>query len=336
MSLMFLVSLVFQLSAINDVSQAASKKVKLTLACDSGDKSSPVGKAMREWARIIEEKSGGSVRVNVFYQGELGGQQELFDQLLKGNVDMMLTWPQTSYDRRFGINYVPYLVLDWEDALKSYGREGWLKKIVEPVYKDVGLKYFGPFPEGFGGVATKGKVATNYEDAQGIKLRTQQFFPLPQTVKAMGFSPVPIDWNEVYTSIQTGVVDGDSSNIIYWDYEYFGDQLDYFVHSGHNFSSAVLIMNYDKWNNLNAATQTIVDDAAQSVIEAQFVAAKKEDDKWIEAAQKGGIKYIVPSQKEKAAWIEKVRSVVWPEIEEQLGKELMDEIRKNTPMAENS
>lgn len=310
-----------------DSAIASDDKFKLKLALESGDRDSASGKSMQMWAEEISKASQGRINVNIFYQGELGGQQELFDQLVKGNIDMMLTWPQTSYDERLGVNYIPYLTLGWEDALAAYGENGWLKNILGPVYADIGLKYFGPYPEGFGGIATKGRYATSYEEANGMKVRSQPVFPLPQTLKAMGFQAVPIDWSEVYTSIQTGVVDGDSSNVIYWDYEYFRDQLDYFVQSSHNFSSYALLMNNEQWEEMDAEDQAIVANAAQKVIDKQFKDAKAEDDKWIAAAQEAGMEYIVPTAEEKLAWVKRVRSEVWPIAEESLGKELMDKIR---------
>ncbi|WP_245582663.1 TRAP transporter substrate-binding protein DctP [Oceanobacter kriegii] len=314
--------------------QASDDKHKFTLALESGDRDSASGKSMQMWADLIKEASDGRMKVNIFYQGELGGQQELFDQLVKGNIDMMLTWPQTSYDERLAVNYIPYLTLGWKDALAAYTDGGWLKNILGPVYKDIGLKYFGPYPEGFGGVATKGKYALSYEDAQGMKVRSQPVFPLPQTMNAMGFQAVPIDWAEVYTSIQTGVVDGDSSNVIYWDYEYFRDQLDYFVQTSHNFSSYALLMNWDQWEELDDEDRKIISDAASQVIETQFRNAKAEDDKWIAAAQKEGMEYIVPSNEQLRAWVDRVRTDVWPQAEEKLGKELMDKIRANASVPE--
>ncbi|ASM75053.1 MULTISPECIES: TRAP transporter substrate-binding protein DctP [Roseobacteraceae] len=314
--------------------QASDKKYKLVLTSEAGDRESVLGGALRDWASRIEESSDGRIRVNVFYQGELGGQQELFDQLVKGNVHMMITWPQTSYDQRIGANYIPYLVMGWEDAIESFGREGWVRDVLEPIYQDIGLKYFGPFPEGFGGIATKGRYATSYEEAQGLKVRSQPIFPLPQTLQAMGFQAVPIDWAEVYTSIQTGVVDGDSSNVIYWDYEYFRDQLDYFVQSSHNFSSYSLLMNSGTWEEMDDEDRGIIDSAAIAVIDQQFENAKAEDDKWIAAAQEAGMEYIVPTPEQKAAWVERVRAEVWPQAEEALGKEIMDVVRANASVPE--
>lgn len=309
--------------------QEEDSTYKLIMTTEAGDNASPQGAAMRMWEAQIEEKSGGRIQVEVFYQGELGGQQEMFDQLVRGNIDLMITWPQTSYDARLGVNYIPYLVLGWDDAIKAFATDGWIQDLMAPIYEEIGLKYIGPFPEGFGGIATTGRYATSFEEAQGLKVRSQPVFPLPQTVNAMGFQAVPIDWAEVYTSLQTGVVDGDSSNVIYWDFEYFGDVLDYFVQSSHNFSSYSLLMSDKVWDEMSAADQEIILAAAREVIDKQFAEARAEDERWIKAAQEGGMEYIVPEPEQQRAWIDRVRAEVWPLIEQSLGTEIMDLVRQN-------
>ena len=308
---------------------ASDQTYKLVLTSEAGDRESPIGRAMRDWEALIEDKSNGRMQVEVFYQGELGGQQELFDQLIRGNVDLMITWPQTSYDQRIGVNYIPYLVLGWDEAYEAFSPEGWVQELMVPIYEEMGLKYLGPFPEGFGGIATQNRYATSYEEAQGLKVRSQPVFPLPQTVNAMGFEAVPIDWAEVYTSLQTGVVDGDSSNVIYWDYEYFGDVLDYFVQSSHNFSSYTLLMSDKVWDEMDEEDREIIASTARQVVDKQFEEARAEDERWIAAAQEGGMEYIVPTDEEMAAWVKRVRAEVWPLVEADLGSEIMDVVREN-------
>lgn len=310
---------------------ASDKSYEFKIVTTAGDRDSPRGRSVDLWADLIEEKSEGRMTADTFYQGELGGQQEVFDQLARGNVDMLIELPQTSYDERISILFLPYMFSDWEDAEAALTAGGWMDELIQPIFKDMGLKYFGPYSDGFTGFATKDEYVTNYQDAKesGIKLRTIPVFPIPQTVRAMGFQAVPIDWNEVYTSIQTGVVDGDSGNVIYWDYEYFGDLLDYYVQNKHRFSFSTLLMSDAVWSDLDEEDKRIVQDAAQEVIDKQFEDAQAEDEKWVETAQEGGMEYIVPTDSEIAEWAEVVRSEVWPEAEDIIGKELMDKVRAN-------
>ena len=88
-------------------------------------------------------------------------------------------------------------------------------------------------------------------------------------------------------------------------------------------------MNEETWEKLDKEDQDIISSSAQEIIDAQFKNAKTEDDKWIAAAQKAGMKYIVPTVEQKKAWVERVRKDVWPQVEEALGKKTMDVIRAN-------
>ncbi len=311
------------------VAAADDARYKLHLVCTSGDRDSPQGSSSRVFAERVAKMSNGRIQINVFYQNELGGQGETFDQLLKGNVHFMLEWPMTAYDERLAIGFVPYLVLGWEDAIAAFQKGGWLQELMAPIYAENNLKFLGPYPEGFGGIATRGRYATSFDEAGGIKVRSQTIFPLPQTVRAMGFEAVPIDWSEVYTSIQTGVVDGDSGNVIYWDYQYFGDILDYFVHSKQNFAFSVLTMNLKTFSGMSASDQKIIEDAARAMIDQQFIDAREEDNHWIKTAQENGMEYIVPEPADMTRWIEKVRGEIWPLAKEAYGKEIMDQIRRN-------
>ncbi|OXY83801.1 C4-dicarboxylate ABC transporter substrate-binding protein [Oceanimonas doudoroffii] len=312
---------------------ASNESFRFKIVNTDGNEDSPVGKSVQLWAELLKKKSNGRMKTKVYHQGQLGSIGEVFDHMIKGNVDMILSQPLTSYDKRVGVMSLPYLFSNLEQAADAFEKDGWMTKIVDPLFADIGIKHFGPYPFGFGGVATKGRYARNYEQAQemNLKVRTIPTFPNPQTVQAMGFHSVPLDWNEVYTSIQTGVVDGDSGNIIYWDYEYFGDQLDYFVHTKHLFSFSSLMMNKDTWDMLDEEDQQIIASAAQEVIAKQFKDAKAEDEMWIEKAQNDGMEYFEPSAEELKSWMEPVREIVWREAEKEFGTQLMQRIRDNAP-----
>ena len=151
--------------ALGLLAAPALADTKLKIATDSGDRNSPSGMAIADWAKAIEEGSGGEIKVTVFYQNELGGQLEVFDLFVAGEVDLMLSWPSTSYDKRIGILNTPYMVTSWEQALDAYKPGGWVNGVLNVVFNDLGLKYYGAWPEGFSGVATRGKYATDLAGA---------------------------------------------------------------------------------------------------------------------------------------------------------------------------
>ena len=310
-------------------SVAQAQSVTLRLATDSGARGSAAGDAIERWAALIEEGSGGDIAVDVFFQNELGGQQEVFDLFVANEVQLMLNWPMTSYDPRIAVLYTPYMVASWDEAMAAYRPGGWVNGMLGYIYNDIGLEFFGAWPEGFNGVATRGSYALTVEDASSLRIRVPPVFPMAETIQAMGYQTATIDWGEVFTAIQTGVVDGDGANVIYWDYEYFRDTLDYYTRTRQQFLTGILSMNLEAWEGLDDAQQTIIRDAAVTVMEEGFANAQGLDDGYVQQAIAAGMEYIDPTPEQLAPIATAVREVVWPMLEEQVGTEIMDVIRAN-------
>ncbi|MFC6669321.1 TRAP transporter substrate-binding protein DctP [Marinobacterium aestuariivivens] len=322
-------SLVTAMAAATALLAGAAQAETLKLATDSGTKGSPAGDALKRWGELIEEKSNGDLDVKVFYQNELGGQQEVFDLLVAGDIDIMLNWPMTSYDKRIGVIYTPYMTLSWDEAIKAYSPGGWVNNMLGGIYEDIGLKFFGPWPEGFNGVATRGKYALDIGQADGLKVRTMTVFPAPQTMQALGYQTAAIDWGEVYTALQTGVVDGEAGNVIYWDYEYFRDSLDYYVRTKHFFMTGILTMNLESFDGLDEAQQKAVSDAAIEVMNEQFKAAREQDEFYVQKAKESGMEYFEPSDEQIGVFARAAREKVWPLMDAEVGAEIMETIRGN-------
>ena len=311
-------------------STSANTKV-LKMATDSGARGSPAGNALLRWAELIETGTNGELDVKVFYQNELGGQQEVFDLFIANDINLTLNWPMTSYDPRIAVIYTPYMFTNWDDALDAYRPGGWINGMLVTIYTDLGLKFFGAWPEGFNGVATKGKYATSVDAASELKmtLRAAPIFPFPETVQAMGYQTATIDWGEVYPAIQMGVVDRDAANVIYWDYEYFRDTIDYYTHTKQQFNTGILSINQAAWDSVSPEHQKIIQDAAIIVMEEGFANAQALDKFYVEKAKAAGITYVELSDEELRVLAELVRDRVWPMMEERIGKTTMDTIRAN-------
>lgn len=149
----------------------------LKLATDSGAKGSAPGNAIEAWAQKITERSNGEIRIEIFYQNELGGQQEVFDLLMAGDVDLMLNWPLTSYEPKLSLIYTPYMFTEWDDALKAFDNGGWLTTALGGIYETQGLTFLGAWPEGFNGIGTKGGAATTIAEAAKFKVRVPPVSP---------------------------------------------------------------------------------------------------------------------------------------------------------------
>lgn len=307
----------------------ALAETKLKLATDSGAKGSPSGDALDRWADLVAQKTDGDVTVDVFYQNELGSQAEVLDLLVAGDLDMMINWPITAYDERLGVLFAPYMVTSWEEAFEAYQPGGWVNEMLVDIWADLGVKFFGPWPEGFNGIASRDKYAMTAEEAKSLKIRVPAMFPMAESVQALGYQTATIDWSEVFTAIQTGVVDGDGANIIYWDYEYFRDVLDYYNQTKMQFITGVMTMNQGSWEGLSEDQQKAVEDAAHIVMNEAFEQAQERDNYYIEKAKEAGMTYIEPSEEELKEMAKLVREKVWPMMESRVGADVMATIREN-------
>ena len=322
-------TLIAAAAAFGLVGAAAAQDATLKLATDSGAKGSPSGDAMDRWAELIEEGTGDAVEVDVFYQNELGGQQEIFDLFVAGDVDLMLNWPTTAYSEKLSVLYAPYMVTSWEEALVAYSPGGWLYGMLGDIYDEMGLAFLGVWPEGFNGIATKGGYAMTVEEAGDMKIRVPPMFPMADAVQALGYQTATIDWGETFTAIQTGVVDGDGANIIYWDYEYFRDTLDYYNRTKQNFVAGILSANAGSMEGLTEEQRQVVRDTAVTVMEEAFDTARALDQSYVEKAKEAGMTYVEPTQEQLEGLATAVREDVWPLLEERVGPEIMETIRAN-------
>lgn len=97
------------------------------------------------------------------------------------------------------------------------------------------------------------------------------------------------------------------------------------------FVTGVLSMNTESWENLNANQQKIVADAALIVMEKQFTDAKALDQSYVDKAVASGMKYIEPTDEEIRALAKVAREQVWPLMEEEMGSEIVQQLRDNAP-----
>lgn len=123
------------------------------------------------------------------------------------------------------------------------------------------------------------------------------------------------------------MVDGDAGNVIYWDYEYFRDVLDYYVRTKHTFVTGNLLANLDSFNALSEDYQRLIEETAVAEMQKQFEIAREEDQKYVDLAVESGMKYIELSDKQIAPIAEKVRAEVWTQMEPDVGTEVMDLVR---------
>jgi tripartite ATP-independent transporter DctP family solute receptor len=167
-----------------------------------------------EFARIVEEKSKGRIKIDIYAGGQLGDEKSVIDQVQFGAVDLMRVSVSTlsDFNKEIGILILPYIYRDREHMFKVLdGPIG--DKIIAGLedYKLTGLCWFDAGSRNF--YNTK-KDITTPEDLKGLKIRVQENKLMTDMVRTLGASPTPMAYSEVYSGLRTGVIDGAENNLL--------------------------------------------------------------------------------------------------------------------------
>jgi tripartite ATP-independent transporter DctP family solute receptor len=275
------------------------------------DTEHPVHKAMVFMAERVREKSAGRIRIDIYPSEQLGNERELIEQLQVGAISMAKasSSPIEGFIPEMRVFGLPYLFRDsqhfWKVLMGPVGKE--ILAAGEPV----GLKGLCFYDAGARNFYTKDKLISSPADLRGMKIRVQKSEMAIKMVKAMGGSATPIDWGELYTSLQQGVVDGAENNppSFYTSLHY--EVCKYYILDEHTRCPDVLMISTFVWNKLSPEFQRILQESAdESVIYQRQLWDKKEKES-LEAVEKAGVQVIYPDKKS----FREASESIWKEFE---------------------
>ncbi len=272
------------------------------------DTTYPAHKAMEFMAQKVTEKSGGKFRIDIYPSEQLGSERECIEQLQFGGLAMTKTSssPMEGFIDEMKVLGMPYLFRDsehcWKVLLGPIGKE------LLNAGSKVNLKGLCFYDAGARSFYAK-KAINSPADLKGMKIRVQKSPIARKMVEAMGGSPTPIDWGELYTSLQQGVVDGAENNPPSFEISLHYEICKFYTLDEHTMPPDVLLISTIVWNKLSPEFQRILQEAAdESVPYHRKLWAEKgaASMKNIEAA---GVKIIRPDKKPfresaKKMWVE--------------------------------
>ncbi|HOJ82459.1 MAG TPA: C4-dicarboxylate TRAP transporter substrate-binding protein [Acetomicrobium flavidum] len=169
----------------------------------------PFDLAIREWARLLDEKSGGTMKLEVFPSSQLGSKNDLIDQMLAGMAVVTLADGAFYADRGvpdFGILFGPFLFESWDEVWKLT-KSDWYHSQCALLEKQ-GLKIIASnWIYGDRHLLTK-KAVHSVSDLKGMKIRVPNNIIQIKGFEVLGAAPTPMPLGEVYTALQQGVIDG--------------------------------------------------------------------------------------------------------------------------------
>ena len=307
------IALVTGLAAL--ASQAASAAETLRLAHGLAE-NHPVHLAMVKFAELTKQKSNGELEVKIFAYGTLGGERETLEQVQNGVLEMTKASasPLETFAPEYKVFNLPFVFRDKGHFFKVV--DGPVGNTILASSKSRGFIGLTFYDSGARSFFAK-KAITTPDDLKGMKIRVQQSPTTIKMIQALGASPTPMAWGEVYPALQAGVVDGAENNITALTTGRHGEVSKFFSQTEHQMVPDVLVISADKWASLKKPLQDALMAAAkESSVFQRGVWAEAEKTEAV-AAEKLGVKISSPA---KAPFVAKV-------------KPMMDEERKNAKIA---
>ncbi|MBW7996218.1 MAG: TRAP transporter substrate-binding protein [Candidatus Glassbacteria bacterium] len=229
----------------------------------------PVHHAMEYMSKRLRELSGGSMTIDIYPSEQLGSERESIEMVQLGSIDITKISAAVleSFEPSYSVYSLPYLFRDtkhaWDVFLGPVGREILLAG------SSVGLRGLCYYDSGSRSFYTKEKAVRHPDDLVGMKIRVQKSYMAVKTIQILGGSPTPIDWGELYTSLQQGVVDGAENNppSFYTSHHY--EVCPYYFLDEHTTIPDVLLMSQVVWDRLAPAEQEMIQTAADESMQYQ-------------------------------------------------------------------
>lgn len=300
---------------------------RLKLSINTNESQVDMAEAMAE---KIKELSGGKMEIDIYGDGQLGGDREVAETVQYGNIDMCVvsTTPVAAFYPDLNLFDAPFLFNDSEQAQEIL--DGEIGTQIAEGMEDIGFKVLG-FPEnGFRQLSTANTEVHSPADLKGLKIRVMESEVHIATWKALGANPTPMAFSELFTALQQKTVDGqDNPFVTDRDNRYYEVQ-NYIIETNHVYTPYLLLMSKDSFDKLTEEEQKIVEEVGKYGVEVQREKTAEYDEDAVVDMQDKGVTLITLTDDEKQQFRDAVADI-YPLVKEKMTHpELFDQVLELT------
>lgn len=275
----------------------------------------------------VEEKSNGSISVQIYSNSVLGGDSELTESVAMGTLEAALpsTSVLVSYSDDFGIMDMPYLFSSPENAFAAM--DGDLGGYFNEKLEDVGIHSLGYSYNGLRSMTNSAHPIETPDDLKGLKMRVMEnevFIDFFETLRA---SATPMSFNELFTGLQQHTVDGEENppSLIYASK--FQEVQEYLSLTEHVNNFLGFIMNKDFYDSLTQEQKTIIEDAAAEFITQQRKMELEDTEMYIDKLEEEGMTVNKLTDEQKAEFRQALEPM-YEKYREKFGEEIFETAEK--------
>jgi len=272
------------------------------------------------FTHLVNGYSGGRINVDYMGSGVLGSNSEIFNAVQAGDLEMSCHAPYVDLVPGGMMNWMPWTVSNYRQAAVAYApEEGVLFKVMDDAWAEVGFKQLFNTPQGAYGIANNVRPLKTPADFDGWKFRVSGSLGFVKTMENMtkgySFQMETLPWADLYSALETGVVDG---NWTIWNslaQERHFEVTKYYTVLNFGWDCNNAVMNLELWNSLPADLQEAIKLAAAKADEQAYEAQQRATLVSIDYVIANGLEVYWPTDEERAAFREAANMpAIWTEL----------------------
>ena len=244
---------------------AGKEEALILKAALSQDSSEPQVRAVERFAELVEEGTGGRIRVQVYPNNQLGNQRDVVEGLQMGSVEMAnIASVMASFVPEVNLFELPFLF----DGPEHFDEvvDGEVGRRLAPAFRARGLHLLGYFDAGERHIMTTEKPVEKLEDLAGLKIRTMENRLHLTTFEAFGANPLPMAYGELYTALEQGVIDGAEAADPNYLAKRFYEPAPFWARVGWIRLMEYVVMSRDFYDGLPSGDRAVIDRAARAMV----------------------------------------------------------------------
>ena len=266
----------------------------------------PVNKAFEFFDKRIRELSGGRISLDIYANSILGGEKDVLEQLMIGEITMDIA-PPSLLSGKYSAAMIEELPFLW-GSMDHWcaAREGEYGKAMQKrIYDKEGLIVLAAWPIGFRHFTNNIRPIVKPEDLKGMKMRSAESIIRLKMFEVLGANAVAMPFNELFTALQQGVIDGQENPLSTIDSACLYEVQKYLSLSGHIFTGYDLVMTKKFWNSLKSEEQQWIIKAIGEATALERKLILEREDSYLQKLKK----FLVVNEVDRDAFIKAVQPV---------------------------
>ncbi|MCY6484132.1 TRAP transporter substrate-binding protein [Clostridium aestuarii] len=303
----------------NKKQEVKTMRIAHTLAPDSH-----YNKGLIKFGELLEEKSGGQLKVELFHSAQLGSERDAIEGISLGTLEATLTStaPLANFSKKFMVFDLPFIIQDREKAFAAM--DGEMGKNMLGSLDSKGIKGLGFWENGFRMLTNSKRRINTPKDIAGLKIRLMENPVHVETFKVLGAQPVPMPFGELFTAMQQKTVDGQENPLVIIDTSKFNEVQENLALTGHFYSPAAFLISKSFFDGLSPELQKVVSEAEVEARKWQRNYCQELEKELVTKLEEKGMKITKPDKKA----LQEATKSVYDKFKDEIGEDVINALVK--------